>query len=108
MREELDADSEGSLLHPVLLMIGRSHLLSSTCRESTSVKMKLIYCLENSPSVSPLGKLTEQILDNLKRYFRHLRLKKFFLDNEENADDEMQPPLIPKYVDASQRWRCCP
>ena len=57
---ELAADSEGSLLHPVVLIIGRSHLLSSTCRESTSAKMKLIYNLEDFPSVPSLGDLTRK------------------------------------------------
>ena len=59
-QNELDADSEESLLHPVVLMIGRYHLQSSTCQESTSVKMKLIYYLEDCPSVPPLGELTRR------------------------------------------------
>ena len=33
----------------------------------------------------------EEILDNLEGYFRHLNLKESFLDNKDNADDEVQP-----------------
>ena len=34
----------------------------------------------------------DEILDDLERYFRRLRLKEFFLDNEEQSDDDDTQP----------------
>ena len=37
----------------------------------------------------------EEVLDDLEGYFRCLRLKKFFLDNEDYTDDDVQPRFRP-------------
>ena len=49
----------------------------------------------------------EEILDDLEKFFRRLRVKEFFQEEEEEETDadKLFHPLV--FMDASQEERCC-